>query len=81
MGAGHAAPSMGFALRVSDLPRGSLHREILADNVQDALAEPSSANWAAQVVGLRPPKGRSCAHIIVGLRASVLCQSHTFSCP
>ena len=41
---------VGFALRVSDLPRGSLHREILADNVRDALAEPSSANWAAQVV-------------------------------
>ena len=35
---------VGFALRVSDLPRGSLYGEILADNVQDALAEPSSAN-------------------------------------
>ena len=41
---------VGFALRVSDLPPGSLHREILKDNVQDALAKPSSANWAAQVV-------------------------------
>ena len=41
---------VGFALRLSDLPQGSLHREILTDNVQDALAKPSSANWAAQVV-------------------------------
>ena len=41
---------VGFALRVSDLPQGSLHRELLTDNVQDALAKPSSANWAAQVV-------------------------------
>ena len=40
----------GFALRVSDLPRGSLHLEILADNVHDPLAKPSSANWAARVV-------------------------------
>ena len=28
---------MGFVLRVSDLPPGSLHREILRDNMQDAL--------------------------------------------
>ena len=28
----------------------SMHCEILRDNVQDALAKPSSANWAAQVV-------------------------------
>ena len=41
---------VGFALRVSDLPPGSLHREILMGNVQDALAKPSSASWAAQVV-------------------------------
>ena len=41
---------VGFALQASDLPRSSLHRAILADNVQDALAEPSSTNWAAQVV-------------------------------
>ena len=41
---------VGFALRISDLPQGALHREILADNVRDALAKPSSANWAAQNV-------------------------------
>ena len=41
---------MGFALWVSDLPPGSLHREILKDDLQDGLAKPSSANWAAQVV-------------------------------
>ena len=41
---------VGFALRVSDLPPGSLHRETLKDNVQDALAKPFSGNWAAQVV-------------------------------
>ena len=41
---------VGSALRVSDLPQGSLHRELLTDNVQDALAKPSSAKWAAQVV-------------------------------
>ena len=41
---------VGVALRVSDLPRSSLHREILADNVQDALAGPSFCQWAAQVV-------------------------------
>ena len=55
---------VGFALRISDLPPGSLHREILRDHVQNALAKPSSANWAAQVVkhvrslGLPAP----CAH-------------------
>ena len=115
----------GVALQVSDLPQGSLHRELLTDNVQDALAKPSSANWAAQVVkhvrslglpapfahdgtvlidkpsfrrhagksheawqglhaavplGLRPPKGPSCARIIAGLHALVRCLSHTFSC-
>ena len=32
---------VGFALRVSDLPQSLLHREILADNMQDALAKPS----------------------------------------
>ena len=37
-------------MRVSHLPRGALHQEILCDNVQDALAKPSCANWAAQVV-------------------------------
>ena len=36
-----------FALRISDLPQGSLHDEILRGNVQDALAKPSSAHWAA----------------------------------
>ena len=41
---------VGFALRVSDLPQGLLHPDILTNNVQDALAKPSSANWAAQVV-------------------------------
>ena len=41
---------VGCALRASDLPQSSLHREILAGNVQDALGKPSSANWAAQVV-------------------------------
>ena len=118
----------GFALQISDLPQGSLHHEILSNNGQDALAKPSSAHWAAQVVkhvwslglpasfaqdatvvqysltspafvamrlanlmrsgracmlplGLRPPKGPSCAHIIAGLCALVLCQSGTFSCP
>ena len=119
-----------FALRISDLPQGSFHCEILTDNVQDALAKPSSANWAAQVadlgklsmsghwacqhlllmvvqfslkspafvtmrlanlmrsgracmllLDLRPAKGQSCAHTIVGLRALVPCQSRTFSCP
>ena len=39
---------VGFALRIFDLPPGSLHREILTDNVQDALAKPSCANRAAQ---------------------------------
>ena len=36
---------LGFALRISDLPQvpqGSLHHEILQDNVQHALARPSS---------------------------------------
>ena len=37
-----------FALRISDLPQVSPHCEILTDNVQDALAKPSSANWAAK---------------------------------
>ena len=41
---------VGFALRVSGLPPDSLHRTILKDKVHDALAKPSSANWAAQVV-------------------------------
>ena len=115
---------VGFALRVSDLPPGSLHREILKDNVQDALAKPSSANWAAKVVkhvrssglpaplahdgtvlldnafvamllanlvrsgracmlplDLCPPKGRNCAHIIIGFLTLIPCQSRTFSCP
>ena len=40
----------GFALHISELPQGSLRRESLQENVQDALAKPSSANWAAQVV-------------------------------
>ena len=31
---------VGFALWVSDLPQGSLHRELLTVNVQDALAKP-----------------------------------------
>ena len=35
---------VGFASRISDLPQGLLHREVLTDNVQDALAKPSSAN-------------------------------------
>lgn len=48
---------MGFALRVSDLQQGSLYREILTDNVQDALAKPSSASWAAQVVEHVRPLG------------------------
>ena len=43
---------MGFALLISDLPQGSLHCEILRDEVQDALtiARPTSAHWAAQIV-------------------------------
>ena len=41
---------VGFAVRVSGLPQGSLHRDILKTNVQDALAKPSSAIWAAQGV-------------------------------
>ena len=32
-------------------------------------------------LGLCPSKGASCARIIAGLRALVLCQSHTCSCP
>ena len=117
--------SVGFALQVSDLPWSSLHRETLADNVQYALAEPSSANWAAQIVrhvrslglpallapdgtvlidkssfrrhaadkshevwqGLHasprsaPTKGAKLCTYYRWLRASVLCQSRTFSCP
>ena len=48
----HVVSSGGcsFALRNYGLPQGLLHHEILRDDVQDARAEPSSANWAAQVV-------------------------------
>ena len=47
----HVVSSGGcsFALRNYGLPQGLLHHEILRDDVQDARAEPSSANWAAQV--------------------------------
>ncbi len=41
---------VGFALRMSDQPQGSLHHEVLCDNVQDALARPSSANWSSHHV-------------------------------
>ena len=47
---GASSNLVGFALRISDLPQGSLHGEILTDDGQDALAKPSSANWAAHVV-------------------------------
>ena len=36
-----------FALQITDLPQGSMHHEILADNVQNALVKPSSDKWAA----------------------------------
>ena len=39
-----------FAVRMSGMPSGSLHRDILWDNVLDAFAKPSVGNWAAQVI-------------------------------
>ena len=41
---------MKFAVEICDLLQGALHHETLQENVQDALARPSSANWAAQSV-------------------------------
>ena len=41
-----------FAMRISDRLQGSLHREILRGNVQDALAGPSSAISASLIIGL-----------------------------
>ena len=32
------------------MPEGSLHRDILKDNVLDAFAKPSAGNWAAHVM-------------------------------
>ena len=62
---------VGFASRISDLLPGLLHREILWDNVQGALAKPSSADWTAQVVkhvrslGLPAPFARNGINFIV----------------
>ena len=39
-----------FAVRMPGMPSGSLHHEILRDNVLDAFARPSVGNWAAQVI-------------------------------
>ena len=32
----------------SEMPEGSLHRDVLKDNVLDAFAKPSAGNWAAE---------------------------------
>ena len=37
-------------VRVSEMPEGSLHRDILRDNVWDAFAKPSAGSWAAQII-------------------------------
>ena len=39
-----------FVVRISEMPEGSLHRDILRYNVLGAFAKPSAGNWAAQVV-------------------------------
>ena len=52
------------------VPQGALNRAVLTDNVQDALAQPSSASWAAQVVkhvrslGLPAPFAHDCTALI-----------------
>ena len=65
---------MAFAVRVFDLLRDALHREILEDSMQDALAGPSCPTWAAQVVkhvqslGLPAPSG---IHVQLSLTSPV----------
>ena len=39
-----------FMQKLSNLPNGSLHADVLADNVADALLHPSGDNWAAGIV-------------------------------
>ena len=39
-----------FAVQLSGMPSGSLHRDILRDNVLDAFPKPAAGNWAAQVI-------------------------------
>ncbi len=40
---------LGFAHRLAGMPEGSLHADILNDNVLDAVQSPSIDNWAAGV--------------------------------
>ena len=39
-----------FAVQLSAMPSGSLHRDTLRDNILDAFAKPAAGNWAAQVI-------------------------------
>ena len=43
-------PLVRFAVRMSGMPSGSLHCEILRNNILGAFAKPSVGNWAAQVI-------------------------------